>query len=59
VQTFQNVFLRTHGDVILENPELQEELTKLKEIQGKESGRILELIASSLGTLAFVRDTLS
>jgi U3 small nucleolar RNA-associated protein 21 len=59
VQTVQNVFLRIHADVILENPELQEELMKLKEIQGKESGRILELIASSLGTLTFVRDTLS
>ena len=59
VQTFQNVFLRIHADVILENPELQEELTKLKEIQRKESERILELIASSLGTLSFVRDTIS
>ena len=59
VQTFQNVFLRIHADVILENPELQEELTKLKEIQRKESERILELVASSLGTLSFVRDTIS
>jgi len=58
VQTFQNVFLRMHADVILENPELQGDLTQLKDIQRKESERVLDLIASSLGTLGFVRDTL-
>ncbi|KAJ7444932.1 Utp21 specific WD40 associated putative domain-containing protein [Mycena latifolia] len=58
VQTFQNVFLRMHAEVIVENPELQAELETLMQAQRKESERILELIASSLGTLGFVRETL-
>ncbi|KAJ7174015.1 Utp21 specific WD40 associated putative domain-containing protein [Mycena crocata] len=58
VQTFQNVFLRMHADVIVENPELQDELDTLMQVQKKESERVLELIASSLGTLGFVRETL-
>ena len=58
VQTFQNVFLRMHADVIVANPELQGELQGLMDVQQRESERVLELIASSLGTLGFVRDTL-
>ncbi|KAJ7741593.1 Utp21 specific WD40 associated putative domain-containing protein [Mycena maculata] len=58
VQTFQNVFLRMHAEVIIENPELQAELETLMQVQRKESERVLELIASSLGTLGFVRETL-
>lgn len=58
VQAFQNVFLKIHGDVIVSNPELQSELERLMEVQHKECRRVLELIASSLGTLGFVRDTL-
>lgn len=58
VQTFENVFLRAHAEVIVENPELQEELDVLMQVQRKESERVLELIASSLGTLGFVRETL-
>ncbi|KIJ69248.1 hypothetical protein HYDPIDRAFT_81033 [Hydnomerulius pinastri MD-312] len=58
VQTLQNVFLRMHGDVIIENEELQSELEELLTIQKKESERVLELLASSLGTLGFVRDTM-
>ncbi|KAJ6597057.1 Utp21 specific WD40 associated putative domain-containing protein [Mycena vulgaris] len=58
VQTFQNVFLRIHAEVIVENPELQAELEALMQVQRKESERVLELIASSLGTLGFVRETL-
>jgi U3 small nucleolar RNA-associated protein 21 len=58
VQTFQNVFLRMHAEVIVENPELRAELETLMQIQQKESERVLELIASSLGTLGFVRETL-
>ncbi|KAJ7097769.1 Utp21 specific WD40 associated putative domain-containing protein [Mycena belliarum] len=58
VQTFQSVFLRMHAEVIVENPELQDELESLMQAQRKESERILELIASSLGTLGFVRETL-
>lgn len=58
VQTLQSVFLRMHGDMLLDNEELLSELEKLLETQEKESERILELLASSLGTLGFVRDTI-
>ncbi|KAJ7510043.1 Utp21 specific WD40 associated putative domain-containing protein [Mycena galericulata] len=58
VQTLQNVFLRMHAEVIVENPELQTDLYTLMRVQRKESERVLELIASSLGTLGFVRETL-
>jgi U3 small nucleolar RNA-associated protein 21 len=47
-----------HADVIVANPELQGELQGLMDVQRQESERVLELIASSLGTLGFVRDTL-
>ncbi|KAG9318708.1 hypothetical protein JVU11DRAFT_804 [Chiua virens] len=57
VQTLQNVFLRMHGDILLDNEELLSEMENLLNIQEKESERVLELVASSLGTLGFVRDT--
>ncbi|OBZ69349.1 U3 small nucleolar RNA-associated protein 21 [Grifola frondosa] len=58
VQTFQNVFLRMHGDVLAANLELLQDLETLQQVQHKESEQLLELLASSLGTLGFVRDTL-
>ncbi|TFK42298.1 Utp21-domain-containing protein [Crucibulum laeve] len=58
VQAFQNVFLRMHGDVLIANSEVRSDLERLAEVQRKESQRVLELVASSLGTLSFVRDTL-
>ncbi|KIM87254.1 hypothetical protein PILCRDRAFT_96034 [Piloderma croceum F 1598] len=58
VQTLENVFLRMHADIIVANQELQGELQRLMDVQRRESERVLELIASSLGTLGFVRDTL-
>ncbi|KAJ3552995.1 hypothetical protein NM688_g3858 [Phlebia brevispora] len=58
VQAFQNVFLRLHGDVLVANQELLDVLVKLQDVQRTESERVLELLASSLGTLGFVRDTL-
>jgi U3 small nucleolar RNA-associated protein 21 len=58
VQTFQNVFLRMHADVLVANAELQSDLESLMDVQRQESERVLELLASSLGTLGFVRDTL-
>jgi len=57
VQTLQNVVLRMHADLIIENEELRVELEELLEVQKTESGRVLDLLASSLGTLGFVRDT--
>lgn len=58
VQTFMNVFLRMHGDVLASNQELRDALETLAEAQRKESDKLLELLASSLGTLGFVRDTM-
>ena len=58
VQTFMNVFLRMHGDVLAVNAELEADLEVLAETQRRESERLLELLASSLGTLGFVRDTM-
>ncbi|KAF7440643.1 hypothetical protein PC9H_000990 [Pleurotus ostreatus] len=57
-QTFLSVFLQIHSDVLIANSELHGELEKLKEIQQKESGRVLELISSCLGTLSFLRDNM-
>ncbi|KAG5644038.1 hypothetical protein DXG03_009190 [Asterophora parasitica] len=58
VQALHSVLLNVHGDVLVENVELQQSLEELLVVQKKESQRVLDLIASSLGTLAFVRDTL-
>lgn len=56
VQTLLNVFLRMHGEVLVENAELKDKLVELLDVQKKKSGKVLELIASSLGTLGFLRD---
>ena len=58
VQTFLNVLLRLHGEVMVANPEIREDLEKVKDAQVEESRRILEAISSSLGALSFVRDVL-
>ncbi|KAI0031820.1 Utp21-domain-containing protein [Vararia minispora EC-137] len=58
VQTYLAVLVRVHGDVLVANLELRQHLEALLAAQRRESGRVLELIAASLGTLAFVRDTL-
>lgn len=58
VQTYQSVFLRMHGDVIVANFELQQEVETLQAVQRKECEKLLELLASSMGTLGFVRDTM-
>ncbi|KAK2466709.1 hypothetical protein APHAL10511_000967 [Amanita phalloides] len=56
VQTLQTVFLRMHGDALIENTESGEKLERLAVVQREESQRVLGLVASSLGTLGFVRD---
>ncbi|CAL1705181.1 unnamed protein product [Somion occarium] len=58
VQAFQAVFLRIHGDVLIANEELREELLTLQAVQKTESERLIDLLSSSLGTLGFVRDTM-
>lgn len=55
VQAMQNVFLKMHGELFIANHELRSQLEKLAETQKKGSQRVLDLLASSLGTLDFVR----
>jgi len=58
IQTFLNVFLRIHGDMIVANAELRSGLEELLVVQKAESARLLELMSASLGTLGFVREIL-
>ena len=58
VQTYQNIFLRVHGEVLVVNAELLETMERLLVVQKAESGRVLDLVTSSLGTLDFVREVL-
>lgn len=58
VQTYLNLFLRVHGEQLVSNPKLRTDLEAFLSLQKQESGRLLDSIASCLGTLAFVRDTL-
>jgi U3 small nucleolar RNA-associated protein 21 len=58
VQTYQNIFLRIHGEVLVANPGLLEAMERLLSIQKVESERVLDLVTSSLGTLDFVREVL-
>ena len=58
VQTYQKIFLRIHGEVLVANPELLETMERLLSVQKVESERLLDLVTSSLGTLGFVREVL-
>ena len=58
VQTYQNIFLRIHGEVLVANPELLQTMERLLSVQKVESERVLDLVTSSLGTLDFVREVL-
>lgn len=58
VQTYQNVFLRVYGEVLVSNPELLEMMKGLLSVQKAESERVLDLVTASLGTLDFVREVL-
>jgi U3 small nucleolar RNA-associated protein 21 len=58
VQTYLNLFLRMHGEILVSNSELRGDLEALLSLQRLESRHLLDSIASCLGTLAFVRDTL-
>ncbi|TFY79039.1 hypothetical protein EWM64_g4973, partial [Hericium alpestre] len=59
VQTYLNVLLRKHGDVLQANAEVRGALEGLLGLQKQETARMLDLIAASVGTLAFLRDTIS
>lgn len=57
VQTFLNVFLRIHGDILVENSaDLQDPLRALLKVQKGEGERMVAQISAALGTLGFVRD---
>ena len=58
VQTYQNIFLRIHGEALITNPELLETMERLLSIQKAESEAVLDLVTSSMGTLDFVREVL-
>jgi U3 small nucleolar RNA-associated protein 21 len=58
VQTYLNVFLRMHGEMLVSKPELRNDLDAFLSLQRQESSRLLDSISSCLGTLAFVRDAL-
>lgn len=55
VQTYMAVFLRAHGDVLVQNDELKPLLKELLDEQRRESARVAELAQYSQGTLAFLR----
>jgi U3 small nucleolar RNA-associated protein 21 len=57
VQTIMSVFLRIHGDVLVESDtELRGSLRGLLEVQKAQSERMVDHISAALGTLGFVRD---
>ena len=58
VQTYQSVFLRIHGEILVANTELLGTMEELLTVQKVESERVLGLVTSSLGTLDFVREVL-
>lgn len=58
VQTYLNLFLRVHGEMLIQSTELRGDMEALLLLQKQESSRLLDSISSCLGTLAFVRDTI-
>lgn len=57
VQTFLSCFLKIHGDVLVGNVELKEEMLKVAAAQKTETARLMDLTHYALGTLAFLRST--
>ncbi|KAJ9104508.1 hypothetical protein QFC21_002004 [Naganishia friedmannii] len=55
VQALLNVCLTIHSDLLMENSELRATLEELLAEQKKESGRLMNLISYSLGTISFLR----
>ncbi|KAJ9115237.1 hypothetical protein QFC20_001104 [Naganishia adeliensis] len=55
VQALLNVCLTIHADLLMENAELRAALEELLAEQKKESGRLMNLISYSLGTISFLR----
>jgi U3 small nucleolar RNA-associated protein 21 len=56
VQALLAVFLRIHGEVLVQNIELQRPLETLRAEQVREGGRLGQLCGYSQGVLSFVRN---
>ncbi|TFY75072.1 hypothetical protein EWM64_g8940 [Hericium alpestre] len=59
MQMYPNMLLRKHSDMLQANAEVRDALEGLLRLQKQESERMLDLIAASVGTLTFLRDTIS
>ncbi|GAA5999690.1 hypothetical protein JCM10207_005870 [Rhodosporidiobolus poonsookiae] len=55
VQTFLAVFLRVHGDVLIQNAETRAPLVAIQAEQKKEAERLVDRVHYNIGTLAFLR----
>ncbi|SCZ96552.1 BZ3500_MvSof-1268-A1-R1_Chr8-2g10291 [Microbotryum saponariae] len=55
VQAYLSLFLRIHGDVVVQNTELLEPLLRIDAMLKQEADRLVERTARALGTLAFLR----
>ncbi|GAA5832443.1 hypothetical protein JCM3766R1_003075 [Sporobolomyces carnicolor] len=57
-ETFLAVFLRVHGDVLVENPEdgIRDRMLAIQREQKREAERLIDLTHYNLGTLAFLRN---
>ncbi|KAI5899586.1 Utp21-domain-containing protein [Schizophyllum commune H4-8] len=58
VQAVMGVVLKIWGESLVGSATPADALAELREVQAKESERVLGLVAASLGTLGFIRETL-
>ena len=56
VQTLLSVFLKLHGESLIENEDMQTELQGLLKISRSENERIRALVNKGMGLLSFVRE---
>lgn len=56
VQTLTAVFLRLHGESLIENAELREPMEELLRVSRQENERLRALVNRSLGMLGFIRE---
>lgn len=56
VQTLLSVFIRLHGDNLVENIELRRDMEALLSVLKKETERLRVLVTKSMGTLGFIRE---
>ncbi|KIM28873.1 hypothetical protein M408DRAFT_329296 [Serendipita vermifera MAFF 305830] len=56
VQTLMAVFLRLHGESMVENIEMRQELEELLQLLKSENSRLRSLVMKNLGMLGFIRE---